>query len=184
MILFLTCIALNVVVCRYISNDRIYSCLFVRYLFIAFLAYQWCQGKIRICLLLSIISMIYYFLVTKYDISFIPWIDNRWNLQQLPAFFYTLLLFAFLYKSYPYIYRVFSKTTKFVERIGQYSYEIFLLQMFFLVFLNLNNTFLVHYGLIGKIIFVCMILFLSIVPAFIYKTIYEKYSNHPCTWRK
>lgn len=184
MVLFFTCIALNVIVYRYIPNDRIYSCLLVRYLFIAFLAYQWCQGKTKVCLLLSIVSIIYYFLIIKYDISFSPWIDSRWELQQLPAFFYTLLLFAFLYKSHSYIYRIFGKTTKFVECLGRCSYEIFLLQMFFLVFFSYDNTFFVHLGLIGRILFVCMILFLSIVSAFIYKTAYEKFSNHPCTWWK
>lgn len=42
---------------------------------------------------------------------------------------------------------------------------------------------LVHWGLLGKIAFVSIILFLSIVPVFIYKTIYEKYSNNSCAWR-
>lgn len=134
------------------------------------------------CLLLSIVSIIYYFLVTEYDISFIPWFDNRWELQQLPAFFYTLLLFIFLYKVYPNIYWIFGKGEKFVECLGRYSYEIFLLQMFFLQFLNYRNVGLVNWGMIGKIAWVFLILFLSIVPVLIYKKIYEKYSNNSCSW--
>ena len=183
-ILLLMCVVLNIVACHYVSYDRIYSFLFIRYLFIAFLAYQWYKKDIKICLLFSVVSIIYYFLVIKCDINFAPWIDNRWELQQFPAFFYTLLLFAFLYKSYPYLNLRFGKVMKFVERLGRYSYEIFLLQMFFLTYLVYDNTFLVHWGLLGKIAFVSIILFLSIVPVFIYKTIYEKYSNNSCAWRK
>lgn len=49
-ILFVICIILNFIGCYYIHSDRIYSCLFIRYLFIGFLAYQWYQRKMRICL--------------------------------------------------------------------------------------------------------------------------------------
>lgn len=118
---------------------------------------------------MSILSIIYYFLIVKYNVPFVPWLDDRWELQQLPAFFYILPLFIFLYKSYSHVYRLCVRLVKFVERLGQYSYEIFLLQMFLLAFLNNKNVGLVSYGLIGRFAWVFLILSLSIVPVFIYK---------------
>lgn len=176
-ILLFICIILNLITSNYLQNEVIYSRLLVRYLFISYLAYLWIKGNYKYILFMSVLSVTYYFAKINYNVNFEPLIDNRWSLQQLPSFFYTLLFFVICYKLYPQISKHFNKTTKFIEWCGQNSYEIFLLQMFILNYLTYDLLILNSCGVIGRLLYILLIMLLSIIPINLYKYLKKQIIN-------
>lgn len=176
-ILFTLCVFLNIITSTYLQNDAIYSRLLIRYLFISYIAFVWVRRQYRLSLLLSILSIAYYFATIDFNMNFEPVIDKRWSLQQLPSYFYTLLFFVICYKLYPFIYQHFRKLILCLEWCGQNSYEIYLLQMFFLNYLSYELIEPICMGCLGRILYILIILTLSILPIPIYQTIKKRFIN-------
>lgn len=113
----LVCFIFNIVTYNFFTDKWLYSKSITRYLFIIPLAYYWNKGKQNLLLWtsLSLISISYYFAILN-DLDFTPWLDERWKMQQLPAFFYTTLLFGILVKTYSFIQK---KITLVFEWLGK-----------------------------------------------------------------
>ena len=177
MILLTLCIILNIFTSIYLQNDAIYSRLLVRYLFISYIAFLWINRNYKQGLYLTIVSISYYFAVIDFNIDFEPFIDSRWSLQQLPSYFYTLLFFVICYKLYPYVCKYFKQVTKFIEWCGRNSYEIFLLQMFFLNYLSFELLIPNYTDWLGRILYILIILALSILPIQTYQMLKKRFIN-------
>lgn len=172
-------VALNLLADR-IPYDRVYSSSVFRYLFLSVLAYWWKEKKVKLTWLIpaSIISIIYLSTLNTVDYSLL--VGQRWQSQQLPAFFYTLL--------FVYVFWYFNKffSRKLFSFFGKYSYEIFMSQMFFVAVLP-KELFMVQESSLNYIMYVVVLLILSVFPAFIVHEIKriknEKYSDNPSEGR-
>lgn len=121
-------------------SDKVYRLLAIRYLFLVFLAWAWVKNGIvvnvwTICLsLLSCAAIAYFVYFSESDEPF--FFNTSWSCHRWPCYFYLSSLFcAFLYM----IYRKVSHYTvicNIVSFLAKSSYEIFLIQMVFIVILK------------------------------------------------
>lgn len=169
-IMFLIISLLTILTALWISNDFVYHRLIIRYLFIGILAWLYCNDYIRLRYLipLALLSIAYYIsLIVASPINYSPFLDSRWNTQQLPTFFYTLFLFIFLLKIFKLLNENFPKISKLLIYLGKNSYEIFLLQMFWLALIYSYETEIVDS--ITRWGYCLLVIFISIAPIWIYK---------------
>lgn len=170
-------ILINVLLWYFLGSGRIYSLSLARYLLIPVLAYYWCFGKVRLewIAVFSIISGCYYFSRVEWGGDYTPFIDSRWGTQQFPAFFYTLFLLMLLYKAYPVVHIKCKRLMEALVWCGRNSYEIFLMQMFWIACLSgkwevLSNS----YGWFGRMLYVAAMLSVSILPVVFYNWVKAK----------
>lgn len=101
-----------------------------RYLFISVPAYLTLKEvSIRKTYPLIVISIVYLAIILYSDLPIYldPILPNGWEIQTSLAFFYTILLFAILSRSYK---RVQNRTlSKYITHVGKISWEVFLIQM-------------------------------------------------------
>lgn len=172
-IIILTISILTLLTFLFIQNDFIYKRWFIRYAFLGVLAWLWHDKHtdLKWLIPLSIISIIYSISVVYYSINFEPFLDSRWSNQQAPAFFYTLLLFIILWKFCNYLSKKYPNVMAIISWCGNNSYEIFLLQMFWLTFIgNWSNYLTETFTEVG---YVLIIFVISILPVWIYRNLYR-----------
>ena len=89
---FLISIVVCVVTCSYIIDNNIYRFLFVRYIFLIVPASLLIVGVNRVYLSFMLFVSIAY-LIIYHNTNFEPCVDERWEPQQWPAYFYTMTMF-------------------------------------------------------------------------------------------
>ena len=149
---------------------RIYSCFFIRYLFMAIISFMWYKNikknRVLVLFVLPMISIIYWVLLEAKIINLNHLVPD-WESQQFPSFFFTYL-FVYLF------FMIYSKTSLFklkscFEWLGKNSYEIFLMQMLFFYFCPLNIL-CFNNSLFNRIVvYPCLALFGSIIPVYFYR---------------
>ncbi|MHB9294018.1 hypothetical protein Holit_03142 [Hollandina sp. SP2] len=110
-------------------------------------------------LFLGFIGAGYVYCMTYKNISMEPlFYTSGWQVYEFPSHFYTLLVFIYLYKIYEYIPNIIQKI---VNKIGQYSWEIFNMQMIYFSFCSYLN--------INKYANLVLGLFVCIMPIYTYE---------------
>lgn len=134
-------------------------------------------------LILASISLIFIILRTYSAFNLEPlFFNSGWGSHSWLAYFYTPFVFLVLSKIYNKIRDKKETTMSFIEKLGSYSYEIFLAQMFVFCFIpkkdcrimltlfpNIENTF------IQLILFILITTFFSIAPILFYKRYLKNY---------
>lgn len=157
--------------------EPLYRLMFLRYTFLIYLGYllvfkgythSWFTG------LLSVISIMFTLFFAYTDISLSPYIhDTDWRGCHWMCYFYIAYLMLYLLKRIYCKLGKYESIVEYFKKMGQYSYEVFLFQMFyFAVFhgvvikvLNLvGGKYLAHSIAIPFAVIVC------IVPVIWYKT--------------
>lgn len=179
LVLFIATSILIEIICSY-SNipSWLYRLLFVRYFFLIYLGYKWVMdGGIKIdkrTVLLSIIS-IFFILIFEYtDLNMEPiFYQNDWKIFHWISYFYVAHLFVYaLHKCYK---KLTGGGKNIFLKMGKYSYEIFLIQMFVFTFYP-TNTIKAFIGsaYLEVIIRILSTTFLSIIPVLVYKKYFSK----------
>ncbi len=177
-ILLLLTIFLNYILVD--KPERIYSCLFVRYLFMSFIAYMWYINRninkrnLLWLFILPLISIVYWILLETKVINLSSIVPN-WETQQFPSFFYTYL-FIYLFTV------IYSRTGKSIiktciEWLGNNSYEIFLMQMLFFYLFPQNKINIENNLLSMNILYPVFALIGSIAPVFVYRLFLNYITN-------
>lgn len=178
-VLFIATSILIEIICSY-SNipSWLYRLLFIRYFFLIYLGYKWViDGGIKIdkrTILLSIIS-IFFILIFKYtDLNMEPiFYQNDWKIFHWISYFYVAYLFVFaLDKCYK---KLMGGGKMFICKMGKYSYEIYLIQMFVFTFYPTNMMkSLIGSDYLAALIRILATTFLSIIPVLVYKKYFSK----------
>lgn len=162
--------------CTYLDVSQHFYRLFAgRYLFLAFWGYYFLKRRINryMYVLFAAIGILYYLSLGK--VNYVPWLYNSWMSQQLPAYFYTIVLMKLILELYDKI-----KGTKFAKLIitlGMYSWHVFLLQMLFVVVTNVRMFSFIQSECIKQVLYVIIVFLLSTLPVFAYDCYKNKLSN-------
>lgn len=169
-IIIVTCIILEFLSCYFNINDNIYRLLFYRYLLVIYLGClaKKLSMKINITLIvLAAISLFFSLLETYTQIDFKPFFIDQWKGYHWITSFYPLFVFILLRNIYNKASNL--SISHFFVRMGKYSYEIFLCQMFVYSFIQYDSFDFIAGATIGRLIFIVSTIFLSIAPIFLYK---------------
>lgn len=165
------CIILEVVTSLLSIHELIYRMTFYRYIFVLYLACIVQKFNIKINLsviILALISITYSLIATYTNLNFEPiFFFSGWRSQTWISYFYTVLVFLVLERLY--ILQSENLITKILVYLGNYSYEIFLCQMFIFSFLSLNNFSFIGNVYFENLLFIITATFLSVVPVIFYK---------------
>lgn len=143
--------------------EEIYRLLCFRYVFLGVLAYLISKYSIKpIWNILFFLIGVGYYIFLDMEVKFTPWLYNSWMSQQLPAYFYTIVVFSLLIA----VYNRFSKKqfVKIFMFLGKRSWEIFLLQMFFISVISSNRFKVVENEWINSLFYVFCVFAISILP--------------------
>ena len=161
------------ILCSYADMPGwLYRLLAFRYLFLIYLGYLWVTKGIILntwTIILSGVSIVFLLLLMYTNIDWEPWLcDSDWKIFHWPAYFYAAYLFpAMLYVCYKHLG---SKLNDLLCRMGKYSYEIFLLQMFVFTFLpSAQRLDIIDNIYLTTILRVVLSTILSIAPVLLYK---------------
>lgn len=158
-------VVLQATSCFFGISEENYQLLFFRYLFLAYLGFLFLKVKFNFSeyFLCTIIGGAYYFSLNY--VNYVPFFYNSWMNQQLPAFFYTLVLFKLLI----ILYSRFGDChiIHFFVKIGNYSWTIFMLQMFF-VKVSIGYYLDLKTGLSMSCLYFAFIYLLCISPVLVY----------------
>lgn len=156
----------------------IYRLSFSRYLFLLYIACI--VRKINLTtikgyvIMLSVISFIYLTLVVYLKIDLRPFIYmTGWESQTYPAFFYAVFIFlilTLLYNKYP-----LSFLSKLFVRFGNWSYELFLWQIFVYSLITTQRFAFLGSPILKNIAFIATTTILCFVPLWIYKMYLKQY---------
>lgn len=156
----------NVICHKAVISPMSESCLAVRYIFIAVIAYEWLNNNESVWwkFIFPIISIMYWLLMSKHDFN--PWIPNTdgWRGQQFPAYFYLfpfVSILVYLYSKCP------KRLSFFIQWLGKYSWEIFLMQMVYFL-LPVNSLIPITNYVVHLIIYSVISLALCILPIYVY----------------
>lgn len=140
------------------------------------IAWEWLHNKDSFWwrYVLPIVSITYWIVGLKYDLS--PWIPTQggWGGQQLPAFFYTFFFVFILFKLTPKCGRIIRQAFVWA---GTYSYYIFLMQMVFFKLLPIERFEIICSKVLfvnGSVLLVEYVFFAiigSVFPIFLYDKI-------------
>lgn len=176
-VLFIASSILIEIICSYSNiSSWLYRLLFVRYFFLIYLGYKWVMNggvKIdKITVVLSIISIIFILIFEYTDLNMEPiFYQSDWKIFHWISYFYVANLFVYA------LYKCYKRITKreVICKIGKYSYEIFLIQMFVFTFYP-TNTMQMFIGSIfwATILRILATTFLSIIPVLLYKKYFSK----------
>jgi hypothetical protein len=159
-IILIISVMCDIVFSIFLPKEFIYRLCASRYLFIFVLAYLITYKNIpyKYILIFAIAGAGFVFAHVYKGINFEPIFFNAWQADRFPNYFYTLIIFMFLYKIYEYIPKNIGKI---ICRIGYHSWEIFLIQMIYFTFnVSLNISWGVN---------VFLSLFICIVPVCTYE---------------
>ena len=82
-------------------SEEIYRLLCFRYVFLSVLAYLVLKYSIKpIWNILFFLIGVGYYVFLDMGVKFTPWLYNSWMSQQLPAYFYTIVVFSLLIAAY------------------------------------------------------------------------------------
>ena len=157
-------------------SDKLYRLLAVRYFFLVFLAWSWVKYGIviniwTVCLsLLSLASIVYFHYLSTNDEPF--FFHTSWTCHRWPCYFYLSTLFcAFLY----FIYKRTAHNmvvNRIVTLLSTCSYEIFLIQMIFILMCP-QISFFPSNGM-NLYFRIAVIWLVSILGGYIFHRIYSK----------
>lgn len=146
------CILTEFVLSYVNMSTNLYKLSCLRYIYLIYFGYVWSRSGIRLNVLtvsLSVVSIVFITIFRYSDITLEPvffdavysWKDCHWICYFYPAFLFMFILW--------WIYDRFDARLKaLVEKLGRYSWEIFVTQMFFFAlfpkaqFLSSGNIFL------------------------------------------
>lgn len=166
-IVFGLCIVLNVLCSILQIPDYLWRLLCVRYISLSVVGYMWLNQKRyrkSLVLLLGLLSYLYLIFLRANDYE--PWIHNGgWSIHNYPCYFFTLALILLL----QYVWRWFKewRISSFFVWCGQNSWYIFLMQMLYLGFIDVNSFFFIQNSFIRKFIFLLSTFIFSIGFTFI-----------------
>jgi hypothetical protein len=136
----IVCEFLEIIVSLSDLPDIVYRMLAIRYIFLIYLGYLWVKRGIEINyknLTLSLFSMgaIVYF--AYYYVPTEPWFYNTvWRTHRWPCYYYvSFFLCSVLYYIFVKVYKI-NSAFKVIKILAKCSYEIFLLQMVLIAFLD------------------------------------------------
>ncbi len=150
--------------------EKIYRLSCFRYLFLIYLGYIWATNRItrtltkgQIILVSLMILLVLYYSTG----SLKPFLhDTPWRTFHWVCYFYTAFLLPWvIWKVYD---RVPDRIRLFIEEIGKWSYEIFLVQM---VVFTLYPYSLLSFGnwYIDTVVFIVLSMAVSIIPVLLWK---------------
>lgn len=179
----LICVVISIlleIVCSLLDiPEFLYRLLFVRYFFLMFLGIYLYYGDDQISFkryVLAFIGLAFLIVQSIFDYNLEPYLFySGWNLCHFPTYYYVAFLLLPLIKT-------LSFRSNWIERVGKYSYEIFLLQMFvFTFFQPALNLFSQISGIDNRyvltIFFIIGTTVLSIFPVIWYKRVKNKHIN-------
>lgn len=173
MLLFiLVCTGLEVISSIIGVPSSIYRLSFYRYLFVLYLACIIKKYDIRISLtliVLAFISLVFLLVMiyTKINLEPLFYNDLGWRSCHWLSYFYTAFIFLLLVKFYRRVQE--SKLAHFFVLLGNYSYEIFLCQMFVYSIFSIISLDLTCNIYIDKVIYIISTTVFSIAPILAYK---------------
>ena len=162
--------------CTYLEVSHNFYRLFAgRYLFLAFWGYYFMKIRINkyAYVLFAAIGILYYLSLGK--VNYVPWLYSSWMSQQLPAYFYTIVLMKLILELYDKIRE--TKCAHLIVTLGKYSWHVFLLQMLFVVVTNVRMLSFIHSEEIKLILYVIIVFLLCTLPVFVYDSYKIKLSN-------
>lgn len=168
---------LSEIICSCVNMPSwLYRLLFVRYLFLIYLGYQWVtNGGIPISkktIILSLVSILFILVFQYTDVNLEPFFYfSDWKIFHWICYFYVAYIFVYIlsvcYKMLPFV--------KWWGVIGKYSYEIFLVQMFVFTFYPTDKIqMIIDNVYVTVIVRIFVTTLLSIIPVLLYK----KYFSH------
>ena len=111
------------------------------------------------------------YLISLGHVNYEPWRYDSWMSQSLPAFFYTYVFFLILLIIYDRIKEL--AIAKYFVKLGNNSWYVFLLQMFFITLIGIDRFSFVP-GIAITICYIVLIYLLSVVPVLLYSRIKKK----------
>ena len=152
--------------CYFNVSDHLYRLLACRYLFLAFLGYLFWKIDIRkyVYAIFAAIGVMYYLSLDKVD--YVPFLFNSWMTQQLPAFFYTILLMKVLLLIFDRMKMTI--VGYYFVLLGENSWYIFLLQMLFVTITSIKMLSFIPSKLFQSILYVIIVYVLSVTPMIVY----------------
>ena len=153
--------------------DNIYRITFFRYTFLIFIGFLLATKGLelnRLTILGGIISMVFLYLFVYTEIDMEPFFCTHlsiWPLCHWVCYIYIAYFFlAFLKYTYTR-FRRYSSITTYIEKIGKYSYEIYLFQIFYYatlsIFVGKALSFIGNYS-IQRILYVLISTLICVVP--------------------
>jgi len=147
-------------------SETIYRLLCFRYLFLSVFAYMILKCSIKpFGYILFFLIGIGYYICLDIGIKFTPWLYNSWMSQQLPAYFYTMVVFFLLMIIYDMYGQ--SKLIKVFVFLGKYSWKIFLLQMFVILVIPINCFYVIKNEVAIQVLYVLFVFVAAILPILI-----------------
>ena len=168
------------VTCVTYCPDNIYRITFFRYTFLIFIGYLLATKGLNLnskTIIGSIISVIFIFLFSYTEVNMEPLFCTHldlWPICHWICYIYIAYLFiAFLKYTYTILSNRYTFITNFIEKIGKFSYEIYLFQIFYYATLSIyvGDT-LTHIGVysIQRILYFLISSIICITPIICFKT--------------
>lgn len=168
------------VTCVTYCPDNIYRITFFRYTFLIFIGYLLATKGLNLnskTIIGSIISVIFIFLFSYTEVNMEPLFCTHldlWPICHWICYIYIAYLFiAFLKYTYTILSNRYAFITNFIEKIGKFSYEIYLFQIFYYATLSIyvGDT-LTHIGVysIQRILYFLISSIICITPIICFKT--------------
>lgn len=132
------CMAGELLCSLYNLNEHTYKFLFLRYLFLIYLGYQWAVSNILLdkkTILLSIVSILAIIAFDYGNLNLQPFFyGSSWKCFHWISYFYTSSLLIFMLH---FIHnRLNTRLRNIIQKVGRHSWEIFCLQMVVFYFLS------------------------------------------------
>lgn len=151
-------------------NDNAYRLLFYRYLFLLYLGCLIAKRVIKlnktICIL-SFGSLALSLLEIYTNIHFSPFWVDAWQGYHWSSYFYSIFVFLLLIRIYERIQS--TSIASFFVQLGNYSYEIFLAQMFVYSMIGIKRFDFIGNVYLTHIAYILCTTTLSILPVYVYK---------------
>lgn len=151
-------------------NDNAYRLLFYRYLFLLYLGCLIGKRVIKlnktICIL-AFGSLILSLLEIYTNIHFSPFWVDAWQGYHWSSYFYSVFVFLLLIRIYECIQS--TSIASFFVKLGNYSYEIFLTQMFVYSMIGIKRFDFIGNIHLTHIAYILCTTTLSILPVYVYK---------------
>ncbi len=152
----------------------VYRFLFYRYLLVVVLGCFAKKLNFKITMpliLLALLSLLFSLVAIYTSVNFKPFFTNMWNGYHWITAFYPLLLFLLIRLVYSKLKNGWIKS--FVVKLGSYSYEILLCQMFVFSMFRRSYLSFVNNIYLEIMLYVAITTLLSILPVLIYKRLHS-----------
>lgn len=176
-------VLLNAILSLTNISEPAYRLLAVRYLFYIYLGCLWKKDGVKsksTLLALTVISGIFVYLQRYEHVNFEPFVYNDWRGYNYLGAFYTMGVIYILNKIF-YL-PIGEKLKSGLALLGNYSYEIFLTQMFIFSFIKIRMFTEIDSLLWRQIIYISMTTFLSILPIILWHQMQNLKLEHKKVW--